>query len=115
MSRHRLESYHFLNTYYRFCRGTHLHQHKMEGGKGSLKSKKDRECETGRKNRFDGLSSLTGVIQILTPCAGWTLSQAEEKMYGSLKFAALYFQLVCICLSKYYLHFVCSIFCSIFL
>lgn len=41
MSRHCHESYRFLKTHYRFCGGTHLHQHKMEGGRGSLNSKKD--------------------------------------------------------------------------
>lgn len=36
----------------------------MEGGRGSLKSKKDRELGDREENRFDGLSSLTGVIVV---------------------------------------------------
>lgn len=64
MSRHRHESYRFLKTHYGFCGGTHLHQHKMEGGWGSLNSKKDRGQGDREENRFDALSGLIGVIQI---------------------------------------------------
>lgn len=64
MSRHRHESYRFLKTRYRFCGGTHLHQHKMEGGKGSLNSKKDGGMGDLEENRFKGLNGLTGVIRL---------------------------------------------------
>lgn len=64
MSRHRHESYRFLKTHYRFCGGTHLHRHKMEGGRGSLNSKKDGGLGDWEENRFDGLSGLIGVIAI---------------------------------------------------
>ena len=64
MSRHHHESYRFLKTHYRFCGVTHLHWHKMEGGRGSLKSKKDRGLGDQEENRFDGYSGLTGVIPL---------------------------------------------------
>lgn len=64
MSWHRHESYRFLKTRYRFCGGTHLHQHKMEGGKGSLNSKKDGGMGDLEENRFKGLNGLTGVIPL---------------------------------------------------
>lgn len=64
MSRHHHESYRFLKTHYRFCGGSHLHQHNMEGGRGSLKSKKDEGLGDQEENRFYGLSGLAGVIQI---------------------------------------------------
>lgn len=82
MSRHRHESYRFLKTHYRFCEGTHLHQHKIKGGKGSLNPKKDGEWETGRprKNRSNGLSGLNGAIQILTLCGGWTDQEEENQV-----------------------------------
>ena len=64
MSRLRHESYRFLKTHYRFCEGTHLHRHKIEGGRGSLKSKKDGGMGDRKENRLDGLSGLTGAIAI---------------------------------------------------